>query len=66
MNNSNDIIYVLVGYEDICLNGNFEGQVYGAFSSEELAREAGDELVECSNVEYYEIECPELDECGWR
>ena len=61
-----DIVYVLVGYEDINQNGNYEGQVYGAFSSEVLAREAGDELVELHNIAYYEIECPELDEFGWR
>ena len=61
-----DTVYVLVGYEDVCQNGNYEGQVYGAFSAEDLAREAGDELVELHNIAYYEIECPKLDEFGWR
>ena len=61
-----DIIYVLVGYNDVCQNGNYEGQVYGVFSSDELAREAGDELVDLNNIAYYEIECPVLDEFGWR
>lgn len=61
-----ETVYVLVGYEDVCMNGNYEGSVYGAFSTEELAREAGDELVEVGNIAYYEIEAPKLDEFGWR
>lgn len=59
-------IHVLVGYSDECNNGNFVGQVYGAFSTEELAREAGDELKEAEMISYYEIECPKLDEFGWK
>ena len=59
-------IYALVGYSDKCNNGNFVGQIYGAFSTEELAREAGDELKEAKIISYYEIECPKLDEFGWK
>lgn len=66
MNNSIDIVYVVMGYIDICQNGNLEAVLQGVFSTEELARECGDELVECGNVEYYEIECPKLDEFGWK
>lgn len=57
-------LYVVMGYIDLCQNGNTEAVLQGVFSTEELARECGDELVECGNIEYYEIECPKLDEFG--
>ena len=54
------IIYTVIGY-----NKN-EAQLMGCFSTEELARECGDELVEAEVVDRYEIEYPELDEFGYK
>lgn len=53
-------IYTVIGY-----NKN-EAQLMGCFSTEELARECGDELVEAEVVDRYEIEYPELDEFGYK
>jgi hypothetical protein len=36
------------------------------YSTEQLAREAAEELLELVNIHHYEIECPKLDEFGWR
>jgi len=36
------------------------------YSTEQLAREAAEELLELGNIYHYEIECPKLDEFGWR
>ena len=38
----------------------------GCYSTEQLAREATEELLELGNIHHYEIECPKLDEFGWR
>lgn len=59
-------LFVVMGYSDICMNGNYEAQLQGVFSTEELAKECGDELVKCGNIHHYEIECPLLDEFGWK
>lgn len=61
-----DIVYVVMGYVDICQNGNTEAVLQGVFSSEALATECGKELVECGNIAYYEIETPKLDEFGYK
>lgn len=59
-------LYVVIGYEDVCDNGNYEAILYGVYSTEQLAREAAEELLELGNIHHYEIECPKLDEFGWR
>ena len=59
-------IYVVMGYEDLCQNGNYEAVLYGVYSTEKLARECGDELVALGNIHHYEIERPLLDEFGWK
>ena len=59
---STGYIYVLVGYEDICQNGNYECKVYGTYSSKELAKEVGNKLIKNTNVYYYEIEKTKLDD----
>ncbi len=43
-----------------------ESILYGVYSTEQLAREAAEELLELGNIHHYEIECPKLDEFGWR
>lgn len=63
-----DFVYVLIGHDTVN-HGSIEehrSEVYGAFSTEELAMEAGDELVESGVIEYYTIEDPQLDEFGYR
>lgn len=47
-------------------NDNYESILYGVYSTEQLAREAAEELLELGNIHHYEIECPKLDEFGWR
>lgn len=63
---ANQQLYAVIGYSDICQNGNLQAGLYGVFSTEKLATEAGDELQKISVVEYYEIEYPRLDEFGYR
>jgi hypothetical protein len=55
-------LYVVMGYANMYDNDNYEAILEGVFSSPDLAKECGDELVECNEIEYYEIECPLLDE----
>lgn len=62
----NQQLYAVVGYSDICQNGNLQAGLYGVFSTEKLAKEAGDELQQTSVVDYYEIEYPRLDEFGYK
>ena len=59
-------VYVVMGYSDICKNGNCEGTLQGVFSTLELAQECGDELVEAKEISYYDIECPLIDEFGFK
>lgn len=59
-------LHAVVGYADANENGSYETQLYGVFSKKEIAEECGDELVECGNIHHYEIECPILDEFGWK
>ena len=59
-------LYVVIGYDDVCGNGNYEAILYGVYSTEQLAREAAEELLELGNIHHYEIEYPKLDEFGWR
>ena len=59
-------LYVVIGYDDVCGNGNYEAILYGVYSTEQLARETAEELFELGNIHHYEIECPKLDEFGWR
>lgn len=60
------VVYVVIGYSDVCQNGNYEGSLYGVFSTEKLAKECGDELVKSECISYYEIECPHIDEFGYK
>ena len=57
---------VVMGYIDLCQNGNYEAQLMGVFSKDEVAKECGDELVEAEVVHHYEIEHPLLDEFGYK
>lgn len=57
---------VVMGYSDLCGNGNLEAQLIGVFSTEELALECGNELVECGVIHHFEIEHPALDEFGYK
>jgi hypothetical protein len=59
-------LVVVMGYSDLCLNGNEEAQLMGVYSTEDLANEAGTELVELGIISRYELEFPELDEFGWK
>jgi hypothetical protein len=59
-------LHICMGYLDINGNGNYEAQLLGAFSTQALAEECGNELMEIGNVHHYEIECPELDEFGYK
>lgn len=59
-------LYVVIGCDDICHNGNYEAVLYGVYSTEQIAREATEKLLELGNIHHYEIECPKLDEFGWR
>lgn len=59
-------LYVVMGYVDLCQNENYEAVLQGVFSTESLARECGDELVSSGNIHHYEIECPLLDEYGYK
>lgn len=59
-------VYVVMGYSDVCQNGNYEGSLQGVFSTPELAEECGKELVEAEAISYYEIECPLVDEFGFK
>lgn len=59
-------LYAVIGYVDVNENGSYETQLYGVFSKKEIAQDCGDELVECGNIHHYEIECPMLDEFGWK
>lgn len=59
-------LYVVMGYTDLCQTGNYEAVLQGVFSTEKLARECGDELTAVGNIHHYEIECPTLDEFGWK
>lgn len=61
-----ETIYVVMGYQDVCQNGNYEASLMGVFSSRELAEECGDELIACNLVHHYEIEEPLLDEFGYK
>ena len=63
---TNRVCYVLMGYSDDCQNGNMEAHLQGVYSTEPLAKGVGDELVEAGVYEYYEIECPMLDECCYK
>ena len=61
-------VYVVLGYQDLCQNGNIECDgVYGVFSTEELAHECVGCLTE--ELEYmnrFEIEEVNLDEFGYK
>lgn len=59
-------LYVVMGYADLYENGNYEAVLQGVFSTEQLARECGDELVASGNIHHFEIECPLLNEFGWK
>lgn len=59
-------VYVVMGYSDVCQNGNYEGSLQGVFSTQELAEECGRELVKTDVISYYEIECPLVDEFGFK
>jgi hypothetical protein len=59
-------LVVVMGYSDLCNNGNEEAQLMGVYSTEDLANEAGTELVELGIISRYELEFPKLDEFGWK
>lgn len=60
------VVFAVMGYSDLCGNGNMEAQLYGVFNTEKAAKECGEELVEAEVIGYYEIETPLLDEFGYK
>lgn len=62
----NQQLYAVIGYSDVCQNGNLQASLYGVFSTKKLTKEADDELQQISVVDYYEIEYPRLDEFGYK
>lgn len=60
-----ETVYVLMGYDQI-QEGQYHGELYGVYSNVELAKIAGDELVEAEVISHYEIECPKIDEFGYK
>lgn len=63
---TNRVCYVLMGYSDDCQNGNMEAHLQGVYSTEQLAKDVGNELVEAGVYEYYEIKHLLLDEVGYK
>ena len=63
----NDVfIYVVLGFEKLD-DDNFDKQIYGVFSTEELAKECISYITEeLEFLSYCEIECVLLDEFGYR
>ena len=61
-------VYVVLGYQDLCQNGNIECDgVYGVFSTEELAQECVGYLTEeLEYMNHFEIEEINLDEFGYK
>lgn len=59
-------LFVVMGYTDSYHNGNEDAALFGVFSSKEKACECGNELVKMDCIKRYEIECPELDEFGYK
>lgn len=55
-------LYVVMGYVDLCGNGNHEAVLQGIFSTEQKAHACGEQLTASGNVHHYEIECPLLNE----
>jgi hypothetical protein len=60
-------VYVVVGFQDVCQNGNLEKDIYGVFSTEALATECVDELTDMLEyIDHFEIEEVGLDEFGYK
>ena len=59
-------LYVLVGYSDVNEKDNYQSQIMGIFSTEELAKEYGEKLVKTKPVAYFKIESFKLDELSLR
>ena len=61
-------VYVVLGYQDLCENGNVEcDDVYGVFSTEELALECISDLTEeLEYMNHFEIREVILDEFGYK
>ena len=59
-------LFAVIGYTDAAENGNYEAQLMGIFSTEELAKECGDELTKSNVIHHYEIESPKLEEFGYK
>lgn len=66
METNRQTVYVVIGYSDENQNGGEQARLIGVFSTERLAMECGDELVECGEVIRYEIETPMIDEFGYK
>ena len=62
------MIYVVLGYQDVCRNGNVEiYDIYGAFSTKELAQECVGHLTEeLEYIDYFEIREVKLNEFGYK
>lgn len=46
-------LYVVIDYDDVCDNGNYEAILYGVYSTQQLAREAAEKLLELGNIHHY-------------
>lgn len=60
-------VYVVLGFQNIYDNDSLEKDIYGVFSSEELANECVNTIIEeLEYLDHCEIEVVELDEFGYR
>lgn len=60
-------VYVVLGFQDKCDNESLDKDIYGVFSTEELAVECVEHI--CEELEFLdhcEIESVELDEFGYK
>lgn len=60
-------VYVVLGFQNIYDNDSLEKDIYGVFSSEELANECVNTITEeLEYLDHCEIESVELDEFGYK
>ena len=60
-------IYIVLGFEDLYDNGNLEKDIYGAFSTIELAKECMHNLTEeLDYVHHFGIVAVQIDEFGYK
>jgi hypothetical protein len=55
-------VYGVIGYSDLCSNGNYEPRLIGIFSNDLLAIRQGDDSLANGSIHHYEIEKHIIDE----